>query len=301
MPALAAGVIALLSAGGMSAPEAADRDVLVLLSRESESFRKAEAAASTRLARAKMKVTTALIGEVKPDDTKDTIITIGTEAAQWARDNAPSTATIVACLVADAQGAGLTVGRVVHGVQAEITPEEQLALIDDVLPEGRKIGVLCNPDSSRGRRMLDALRNAAGTRWTIEVVDVRKPDEFADAIDTLIKRGVDLIWTMPDSSLYTQSTIRTLLQSTLRAKVPVFGFSVPLVKAGALMGMGIEPGAQGEQAADLAVELASKPSQERRTVSSRYEIAINFAVAKQIGVRIPSAAASRATHKFTGE
>lgn len=291
----------LCTATGLSRPDVDAANALILLSQESDSYRKAGEAAAARFTRARHVVITDVLAGNTIDTSTSIIITIGTEAAQWARDHAPVEATIVGCLVADFESAGLTTGRTVHGVLAGVPAADQLALIREALPEARRIGVPFNPGSPRGQVMLDALRAAAGTQWSIETVEVAKPDAFADAVQMLIAKRVDIIWTMPDSSVYNQSTIRTLLQHSLRAKVPVYGFSVPLVKAGALLGAGVDPQTQGDQAAELALSIVASGTSSRRVENARHETAVNLAVAKQIGVRVSSSISGRATHRFTGE
>lgn len=295
---LGAWTIALLC--GMASP-LRGQEALILLSREGETYRKAADAARVRLEQGGLRVTTEVVDQAGSETNVSAVIALGTEAGVWAKAHAATDSTVVACLVANLEAAGLTQGRVVHAVETDISAADQLTLIRGVLPQAKKIGVPVNPGSARGKALLEDLRTAAGTDWSIIESPVKATEAFSDAIDALLRQGVDLIWMMPDSNLYSQATIQSLLQTTLRAKVPVYGFSVPLVKAGALIGAGIDPIAHARQAADLALEAGSSTQASRRSVRGRYESAINLAVARQLGIMVSPAAASQATHVFSGE
>jgi len=84
----------------------------------------------------------------------------------------------------------------------------------------------------------------------------------------------------------------------------VWGFSPAFVRAGGLVGVGVEPRAQGRQAADIVQRLGSgKPGAVTDRVQSaqEFQVAVNLIVARQLGIEIPEALTKRATFVFKTE
>jgi ABC-type uncharacterized transport system substrate-binding protein len=274
--------------------------VVALLSKETEPYRLTEKGLRGALAHHRTHLTTLLMGPDGPNRdalaNAQIIIGVGTEAAAWLHRHASSQAEIVYCMVADPAGAGLDRGRPMHGVKGEISIHEQIAFLTATLPKARRIGILYRGDSRRGTAALEAFRAAAPSTWTIHALDAATAPSISAAVNSLMAGRPDVIWTMPDGALYEMATVRTLLNESIRAGVPVFGFSVAFVRAGATLGVGIEPEPHGRQAGELVLRIW----QERRrrdapldtpiALEPRYQTAINLGVAEQLGVKIPEAA-----------
>jgi ABC-type uncharacterized transport system substrate-binding protein len=82
----------------------------------------------------------------------------------------------------------------------------------------------------------------------------------------------------------------------------VFGFSVPLVRAGALLGIGVEPADQGQQTAELTERLlkplpATSPDPTPKIVDPRCQFAVNLLIAEKLGVPVPDTLAKRAKYQ----
>jgi ABC-type uncharacterized transport system substrate-binding protein len=125
----------------------------------------------------------------------------------------------------------------------------------------------------------------------------------AAAIEALMQRPIDIAWTTADQKLYDTACVRSLLLSGVRSKIPVWGYSLPLVRAGALLGVGVEPAAQGRQAADLVIKTMKDPGgfKMQSIGPDRFQIGVNLIVAEQIGVDIPDSVSHRATFLFKPE
>jgi len=272
--------------GAWSARRSNGREAVLVLSREAEPFRKCERAARTALEAEGWTVRTEVMNEKSPPacPADASLITVGTEAAVWSKAHAGAK---VFCMVADVESAALGTGSA--GVLAEIPAARQVALLRQALPEARSVGVLFKRGSARGERWVAALKQeAAKSGLTVDAEPVDSKENIASALDALIRRRVDVLWTMPDGALYDANTIKAVLHSTLEAKLPVFGFSTPVVKAGALVGVGITPDSQGAQAAALLLKRAKEaPGAPGQTVEPVYEVSVNQAVAERLGVRLP--------------
>jgi ABC-type uncharacterized transport system substrate-binding protein len=84
----------------------------------------------------------------------------------------------------------------------------------------------------------------------------------------------------------------------------VFGFSPAFVRAGALLGVGVDPAAQGEQAAGIALQVIGKTWDEQQPplqAPASFQLAVNQIVAGQIGVALPRGLVDRAAFVFKEE
>ena len=68
--------------------------------------------------------------------------------------------------------------------------------------------------------------------------------------------------------------MRTLLLAGIRKKIPVWGFSTAFVRAGALIGVGVEPRSQGAQAAEILVKLLDDPASLKEQSQSPHDFQI---------------------------
>jgi putative tryptophan/tyrosine transport system substrate-binding protein len=294
-----------LAAGGIQA-----REVVVVKSSDAEPYTQAETALRDELVKQNHTVRVMLAKEVSDrgiDATigkADVVVTIGTPAARWLQKQLPPRIELMAyCMVNNAEDAGLLKGRTSWGVTTDVPIEAQFKLITETLPRARSVGTLYRSETPEGRATLQQLKNAVPKEWRVEAVAVNDYPSVAAAIDALSQKGVDLIWTTADQKLYDTASVRALLLAALRSKTPVWGFSTAFVRAGALLGVGVEPRAQGTQAAALIIKLLNDPKAVRDRVQSpaEFQIAINLIVAEQLGLEIPDALMRRANYVFRPE
>lgn len=130
----------------------------------------------------------------------------------------------------------------------------QFALIRLALPKRNRVGILLGPDSAD---LAPALRSAAKSAGLVAVT--AQADDEADLLPSLKKllAECDVLLAVPDPLLYNRNTAQTILLTTYRHRIPLFGFSPSYVKAGALAAVYSLPEQIGRQAAEtlrLAVE-----------------------------------------------
>jgi putative ABC transport system substrate-binding protein len=291
---------ALCTGAGLS--ESANREALVVISREAEPFRKAAQAARDALRERGWVVRIEVLSKRQAAPTgSEAVVAVGTDAARWAAAHAPSGLPVAYCMVSDSSALRDAAGARMTGIVSEVSVSTQMALLRETLPAARRIGVLYSPNSTRSRRAMEALQSA-GRGLEIEAVSIGEKEEIGSALDRLVQRRVDVVWTIPDSAVYDSGTIKALLQTTLRARIPVFGFSTSVVRAGALVGVGIDPDDQGRQAAIGVDRLAAEgglPSV--REVPAEFEISVNLIVASHLGVVVPESVIRKSTNVFREE
>lgn len=295
--ALRAAVISLLAVG---MPLAA-ASVVAVLSSDADPYRKSLAELTKGVAGEGHAVRPVLLEQLVPADLTDAdcVVAVGTAAATAVHARRDLQAPLVYCMVTDSAGTGLDSSTPTSGVEAKVPLAIQLQLIAEALPRARRIGLL-HADDDAGKALASAVRSALPEGWSMKAV-AASSDRLAEQIAT-VTTGVDLVWTSPDGALYTEATVRALLLNALRRRVPVFGFSLSFVRAGALLGVGIDPGAQGAQAAQLAKEAltlkAANEAPKSIQVPPVFQIAVNLVVAEKLGIELPASLVERATHVF---
>lgn len=154
---------------------------------------------------------------------------IAFRAALDARLDAP-----VVCLFASRQAyrreADAAPGSASTAIYAEPAPEHQMRLIAALYKRPVAVGVLLSNESAHLESLLRAAAIAQGLR--LEAVRVGADGGLTRSLNRLGAASALLIF--PDNALYTQSSLRELLESTYRRRLPVIGFSAALVAAGTL-------------------------------------------------------------------
>jgi putative ABC transport system substrate-binding protein len=112
----------------------------------------------------------------------------------------------------------------------EPAPTQQMRLIASLYKRQVAVGVLI---SEQSRSIEQALRGAASeSGLRLEIARVGQDGGLTRALNQLGTATLVLI--QPDSALYSQTSLRELLESTYRRRMPVIGFSAALVAAGTL-------------------------------------------------------------------
>jgi putative ABC transport system substrate-binding protein len=219
-------------------------------------------------------------------------LAIGTRAAAFLHKRLPGDATLVYCMVSGPQVAKLRQRPKTHGISTEVPLPEQFGFIASALPEVRSVGMLYSSGRQSSHRHMEKVRQELPAGWVLYAVDVDRHASMAKALAALLARKPAVVWTAADPAVYNAASIRALLLGALRRRTPVFGFSVPFVRAGALLGVGVDPEKQGQQAATYCrALLAGQTPPDARDGSTHSAAglrwAANLIVAKQIGIELP--------------
>jgi putative ABC transport system substrate-binding protein len=216
-------------------------------------------------------------------------LAVGSDAAAFLHQRFQGSVPLCYCMVSDPDSVGLTKGRPAAGVTTEVPLKNQIELVRRALPRAKTLGLLYRESTEKGRALKAEVQAVLPAGWKLEAVAVEKHRSFSSAVDVLLKRKVDLVWTWPDAALYNAAGVRTLLLDALRHGVPVYGFSRPFVRAGALLGMGVEPEAQGEQAATVLKSWLDKPQVPRKAEvhAPRANVILNLIVADRLSITLP--------------
>lgn len=159
--------------------------------------------------------------------------------------------------------------------------DRQLDFIQAALPDIGKIGVLYSP--AMDTAITELKLGIVDRGMSISGLPVESADAVYRVLDAALDK-VDVLLAVPDSTVYNNSSVRNILLTSYRHKVPLIGISQAYVKAGALCAIFSTP----EQLAEQTAEVVMLFDKTRRLPSPQYpisfSIAFNQEVARSLGV-----------------
>lgn len=182
------------------------------------------------------------------------------------------------------QPAGL---RPVSAVVLDQPPGRQLALVRRALPGYARVGVIPGPQS---RPLLPELEREASERG-LRLVTGLPVDRDADLYPSLrnVLTDADVLLALPDTTVYHGASLRNILLTTYRARVPLVAFSAGYVKAGALAAVYSTPVQVGNQTATLARRWLGGGGMPPVQGPREFAVATNVRVAASLGLTLDDA------------
>ena len=165
---------------------------------------------------------------------------------------------------------------------------DQLALVDAVMPNKRRLGVVATAESEPLLRELQ--RAAVG--WDLQIEYAPDAKSLANALRSVLPRS-DALMVLPDLIGDNQAAALAVLRAGAGAGVPVFGASEGLVRSGGLAAAVSTPAQLAQQARNLAQKLVSGAGVggaggvlvEAATPAT---VRVNTTVARGLGLRLPN-------------
>jgi putative ABC transport system substrate-binding protein len=171
---------------------------------------------------------------------------------------------------------------------------DQLALINAVLPQKRRIGVIATSESEPLVRELQRAAQGANPAWDVRVEYAPDATSLATALRQVVPMS-DALMVLPDLIGDNQAATLSVLRAGASAGLPVFGASEGLVRSGGLAAAVSTPSQLAQQARLLGQKVASAsagtasgnnnaPLVEAATPAT---VRVNATVARGLGLRVP--------------
>lgn len=191
-------------------------------------------------------------------NSSDYIFAIATPAAQ-AVANVESTKPILFSSVSDPVGAGLVADLEEPGANVTGTTDagpiaEQVSLLQAVVPEAKRVGIIYNSGEansvSEAEKAREELEEAG-----IEVVQatVTSTNDISQVMGGLVNDNVDAIFTVTDNTI--ASAMALVGDLAVEAGLPIIGGSKDMVLANGLTTYGLDYYELGKQTAEMLVEV----------------------------------------------
>jgi ABC-type uncharacterized transport system substrate-binding protein len=251
-----AGVLALFS----PLQQVSAEEMLIVLTSDAAPYTAAADACENQLKSSGHQTKRVLLSTLSPEEVHEiqgSVISIGGRASINLARDLRSDVHLYYCMTPKPAKLELDDRPNTSGISTEIDFSEQAIIIDAGLGTVKRVGMLYRSSSSSSTSTVEEVRRSIPTDWELVLVDLDEEKSASKGIKKLLERKIDIVWTVPDTAVYNSSTIKALLLESIHKKIPVFGFSHALVRAGATFGVGINPAEQGSFVASLYLDRRS--------------------------------------------
>jgi putative tryptophan/tyrosine transport system substrate-binding protein len=228
----------------------------------------------------------------------DVIVTFGTAVPAFKQ--ATSAIPIVFTIDADPVGRGLVAslarpGNNVTGLSAQSTDlvGKRLEILRELLPKRLRLAVMANVGFPGAvQETAEVQMAAAKLDHEVVVLEVRRAEDIAAAFESL--KGIDALYVCGDLLTFTNRTrISTFAQS---ARLPTIHGTGEFVEAGGLVSYGVNYVHLYRRAAEHIDKIlrGTKPADIPIEQPTKFDLVINLASAKALGLEVPPTLLARA-------
>lgn len=221
----------------------------------------------------------------------DLVIPIATATAQTAKTVFDGTDTpIVFAAVSDPVLAGLTGedSKNITGVYDQIPTEEIISLIHNFQPDCKKIGLLYTSSETSSISIVNALKKYCDEKQlAYEEASIANLSELQTAVETLIAKGVDALYTGNDNTI--ASAMATYTDAANAGGVPIYCGADSMVAEGGFATIGVNYVTLGAQVAEMAslIMQGSKPEDLPMQRLDEFGKFVNMQAAERLGEPFP--------------
>lgn len=220
-------------------------------------------------------------------DQVDILVPIATSTAQTAHAVYDGEKTpIVFAAVSDPVAAGLT-GEgcdFITGVSNNIPAAEIVKLISNFQPDYKKIGFVYTSSETNSVSTINAAKAYCDENSiSYEEVSIANPSELQTAVETLISKDVDALYTGNDNTI--ASAMASYTDIAYAKQIPVYCGADSMVADGGFATIGVDYVQLGKQVADMVLKVAdgAAPSELPYETLSEYAKFVNLQAAERFG------------------
>lgn len=161
---------------------------------------------------------------------------------------------------------------------------QQFALAKSLNPEWKVISVLLSKTNTPLEKNLSSCTKKYGLK--LKTIILTKYINIIDALNTSLSDS-DVLLALPDPSIYNARTIKSILLTTYRHRVPIIGFSENFVRAGALAAIHSSTKQLGKQITELIQKHYNNENIDNHLHPIYFDVITNKNVARSLGINIP--------------
>lgn len=189
----------------------------------------------------------------------------------------------------------------VTGTSDKLPVEQQLAMIREILPEAKRIGILYTTSEVNSASTLAEYKEHS-PEYGFEIFDVgvSSTADIPLATDSILQE-VDCLNNLTDNTVV--SSLPLILSKANACKIPVFGSEIEQVKLGCLAAMGLDYVELGKQTGHMAAKVLkgeAKASELPFEVIEEAAFYGNTDTAEALGISFPEALTKSAKELFGG-
>lgn len=212
------------------------------------------------------------------------IVAVGTEAAKAVRALHIDTPVILsmvlgAALVPEKRPVAM---RVIAALPIEAPAAQVFRSLKRFFPGRTRVGVIRNPErNDPSEAVLKEQAQSCGL--TVVVAECSRAEDLLNVFNRF-SGAVDFVWTLPDSSLYNSITVRPLVMSSLKNRLPLVGFSENFAKSGAALAIYPDFHRIGAETGEMAARfLGGEPVD--GAGPAPMHLAVNQNILRMLGIR----------------
>ncbi|MCK5002177.1 MAG: hypothetical protein KAS57_04090 [Gammaproteobacteria bacterium] len=161
---------------------------------------------------------------------------------------------------------------------------QQFALAQLLNPDWKLISVLL---STTNTPLIKNLASCAKRyKLKLNTIILKEYINIIDALNTSLPSSGVLL-ALPDPAIYNAKTIKSILLTTYRHRVPIIGFSENFVRAGALAAMHSSTEQLGRQISELIQKHYNNENINTHLYPEYFDVTTNKNVARSLGIQIP--------------
>lgn len=220
----------------------------------------------------------------------DILIPIATSTAQSAKSVFEgSDLPIIFAAVSDPVAAGLTGEGCenITGVSNNIPADEIVKLISNFQPDYQKIGFLYTSSETNSVSTINAAKAYCDENGiAYEEASIAALSELPTAVNSLLSKGVDALYTGNDNSI--ASAMPTYTDAAYSRQIPVYCGADSMVADGGFATIGVDYVQLGQQVADLTLQVAegASPADLPYETLSEYAKYVNLQAADTLGLEL---------------
>ncbi len=162
--------------------------------------------------------------------------------------------------------------------------DRQFNLISAVLGKNQDTGILLGPYTADLQKTLKKI--STKTSHKINFEKVKDSEQLSSSLKK-INRSSDVLLTLPDPSIYNKGTLRGILLSAYRNKLPIIGFSKAYVNAGAIAAVYSEPKQISKQITQITKNYFIRRSFKKDNYyPDEFSVALNKNIAHSLGIKL---------------
>ncbi len=187
----------------------------------------------------------------------------------------------------------------ITGTSDKLPVSEQLAMIREILPEAKTVGILYSTNEVNSQAAIEEYKKAA-PEFGLEIVEsgISTSADIPLAAEQLAAK-VDCISNLTDNNVV--SSLPVVLEAASKNGIPVFGSEIEQIKKGCLAAMGLDYISLGEQTGRMAAKVLKG---EKKASEMPYELIEgaafygNTKAAEDLGIELPESLTSSAAELF---
>jgi ABC-type uncharacterized transport system substrate-binding protein len=164
--------------------------------------------------------------------------------------------------------------------------DRQFHLITAIFGKKKNTAILLGPYTKDLGKILN--NASVKTSHKINIKHIKNSNQIPELLVNL-NQSVDVLLTLPDPVIYNKSTIRGILLSSYRDKLPIIGFSQSYVKAGAIAAVYSTPEQISKQIKQLInLFFINKQFNHKTYYPKDFSVALNKKIARSLGIKLTS-------------